>query len=64
MFVVINDDSGKAIAEIYLIVSDEGNRRRKYGVFLRPNTLTEEEQYSMSVRRIVELVSSVVTSGL
>jgi hypothetical protein len=60
MFLVItNNDSEKVLAEIYSIDSNGGDRQRKYGIFLRPNSAAEEEQYSPSTERVIDLLNSV-----
>jgi hypothetical protein len=61
MFLVITNQGENAIAEIYSIEFHDGNRQRKYGVFLQPNSTAEDEQYTPSTQRVVELLSSIAT---
>jgi hypothetical protein len=60
MFLVVAQENGKVLAEIYSIESDKESRQRKYGVFFHPNSPAEEEQYALSAQRVVDLLNSVV----
>jgi hypothetical protein len=61
MFLVIGKHSERVLAEVYSIALTEGNRQRKYGIFLYPNAVAEEEQYSLSTQRVIDLLNSVAT---
>jgi hypothetical protein len=60
MFLVItNNSSEKVLAEIYSIDSNGERRQRRYGIFLRPNSTAEEERYSPSTERVIDLLSFI-----
>jgi hypothetical protein len=61
MVVVISIEHAKVLAEIYSIESNGGNRQRKYGVFVYPNSAAEEEQYTFSTQQVVDFLKSKVT---
>jgi len=61
MFLVISNEGATVLAEIYSIENNGGSPQRKYGVFLRPNSIAEEEQYTLSTQRVIDLLNSIAT---
>ena len=57
MFLVISHDR-KVFAEIYSIQSKGANNKRKYGLFLHPNSSAEEEHYASDTRDVMEFLKS------
>jgi hypothetical protein len=61
MFLVVGNDRENPLAEIYSIELNSKSSRRKYGVFLRPNSISEEERYTLLSQEVISLLKSMAT---
>jgi hypothetical protein len=59
MLLIVTNHNAKVLAEIYSIDVTEDDNHRKYGVFLQPNSVAEEEHYTACKQAVVELLKSV-----
>jgi hypothetical protein len=58
IFLLITTDNKEVLAEVYSIQSNRRTNRRKYGVFLYPNSSAEEEHYTPSTKDVIDLFKS------
>lgn len=57
MFLQISH-AGESLAEVYSILESKNSAERRYGVFLFPGRLREQEEYVVSVDQAVDLLLS------
>jgi hypothetical protein len=56
MYLVVTDESNRALSEIYSVQRKGHNREREYALFLFPNSNSERELYVLSTTDVVELL--------